>query len=64
MMIPCSSDCFFQQDGCCRLQKTGAVTNYGPLRCPHYIDRSIGRYLPPKGSDPVGRFPGWPEYRV
>ena len=44
-MIECTSECFYQQDGWCRLNKAGAITNFSSA-CPHYVPKSKGIYLP------------------
>ena len=40
--IPCASDCFYQHDGYCRLNRSAAVTNSKNVGCPHFLNRANG----------------------
>ena len=46
-MVPCISDCFYQCDGFCRLEKYMPITNSSFKGCPYYKPKSSGIYLPP-----------------
>lgn len=38
MLIPCTQNCLYQQDGCCRLNRASSVTGEDSGICPHYMD--------------------------
>lgn len=45
-IIPCTDDCIYQLDGCCRMEKAGSPGVFdSSARCIHYVPRH------PKPSD-------------
>ena len=39
-IIPCTNNCIYQIDGCCRLEKAGSSGGYEQtIRCLHYVPK-------------------------
>lgn len=50
MFIPCSSDCLYQQEGCCQLSTSSVLRGSDHAaysKCPYYVNKTDAMQFPP-----------------